>query len=199
MIARILLLPLVLLPLLASAKEPKPRTYDIIILGGGKTEAEAQAPLEALKKKVLWVKLTEGSWHYPRVEKSDDYPGLNKGLYIAVLGLCARDGDTNAKALVKAVKALSPGTYSKSIKGAYGDPCPPTGAFTPPSAEEKVHLDRIAKEPKSAAAYFTYAVALKEEGRLGEASIIVDEATKLDPKYPGALELAQTLMVLLTD
>ncbi|MCP3143105.1 tetratricopeptide repeat protein [Pyxidicoccus xibeiensis] len=199
MTARSLLLLVALVPFVASAQAPKPRTYDIIIVGGGKTEAEAQATLDALKSKVLWVRLTAGSWNYPGVKKSDDYPGLNKGLYVAVLGLCARGGDTNGKALVKAVKAHAPGTYSKSVKGQYGDPCPPIGAFNPPDAEEKALLERIAKESKSAAAHVAYGQALKEQGRLEEARIVVDEAVELDPNHQEAKDLAQLLMVLLTD
>ena len=199
MTARLLLLLVAFVPLVASAKEPKPRAYDIIIVGGGKTEAEAQAVLDRLKEKVLWVRLTAGSWNYPGVKKSDDYPGLNKGLHIAVLGLCAKAGDTSAKALVKAVKALAPGTYSKSIKGQYGDPCPPIDAFTAPDAGEKAHLDRIAKEPKSADAYVAYGQALKEQGRLEEARVVVDEAVELDPNHQEAKDLSQLLMVLLTE
>ncbi|MBZ4421341.1 tetratricopeptide repeat protein [Myxococcus sp. RHSTA-1-4] len=199
MTARLLLLLVSLAPVLASAKEPRPRTYDIIIVGGGKTETEAQAALDRLKERVLWVRLTAGRWNYPGVKKSDDYPGLNKGLHIAVLGLCAKGNGTNAKALVKAVKVLAPGTYSKSIKGQYGDPCPPIGAFTPPDAEEKKHLDRIAQEPKSADAYVAYGLALKEQGRLEEARIVVDEALELDPSHAEAKGLAEVLTVLLTD
>ncbi|MFP2926421.1 tetratricopeptide repeat protein [Pyxidicoccus sp. 3LG] len=199
MTPRLLVLLVALVPLAAPAQEPKPRTYDIIIVGGGKTEAEAQAALDRLKEKILWVRLTTGNWNFPNVEKSDDYPGLNKGLHIAVLGLCARGGDTDVKQLLKAVKAHASGAYTKSVKGKYGDPCPPSGAFIPPSAEEKALLDRIAKEPKSAEAYFAYGQALKDEGRLQEARIMVDEALRLDPNHQAAKVLGETLMVLLTD
>jgi hypothetical protein len=199
MTARLLLLLVLLVPVLASAQEPPPRTYDIIILGGGKTEAEAQAALDRLKEKVLWVRLASKGGSYPGVAQSDEYPGLKQGLYIAVLGLCAKGGDTNGKRLVNVVKRLAPGTYSKSIRGQYGDPCPPIDAFTPPSAEEKKHLDRIAKEPKSADAFYAYGLALKEGGRLEEARIMVDEALELDPNHQAAKDLAGVLMVLLTE
>lgn len=199
MTARLLLLLVALAPIVASAQALKPRAYDIIILGGGKTEAEAQAALDRLKAKVLWVRLTAKSWNYPGVKKSDDYPGLNKGLYIAVLGLCGRGAQSHSKNLLKAVKALEPGAYSKNIKGQYGDPCPPTAAFTPPVADEKKHLDRIAKEPRSADAFVAYGLYLKDAGRLEEARIVTDEAVELDPNHADAKALAQTLMVLLTD
>ncbi len=201
--ARVLLLVVTaVLPVLASAQAPKPRDYDIIILGGGKTEAEAQAVLDRLKEKVLWVRLTAGKWNFPSVDKSDDYPGLNKGLYIAVLGLCAREdksGINSNKNLVKAVKVFSPGTYSKKVRGQYGDPCPPLAAFTPPEGDEKTHLDRIAKEPRSADAFYSYGQYLKDEGRLEEARIFNNEALEIDPKHTDAQSLAETLMVLLTD
>ncbi|MFP2908487.1 hypothetical protein ACLESD_26225 [Pyxidicoccus sp. 3LFB2] len=199
MTARLLLLLVTLVPVVASAQAPKPRNYDIIILGGGKTEAEAQAVLERLKAKVLWVRMTAGSWNYPGVKKSDDYPGLNKGLYIAVLGLCGRGAKSQSTHLMKAVKALEPGAYAKNIRGQYGDPCPPIGAFTPPEAEEKKHLDRIAKEPRSADAFFAYGQYLKDGGRLEEARIYADEAVELDPNHAEAKALAEVLMVLLTD
>jgi tetratricopeptide (TPR) repeat protein len=197
MTARLLPLLCVLLPLAAPAREPKPRTYDIIIVGGGKTEAEAQAALDRLKEKVLWVRVARGG--YLGVHKSEDFPGLNKGLHIAVLGLCAGGKGTDNKALLNAVKALAPGTYSKSIKGQYGDPCPPLAAFTPPDAEEKPLLERIAKEPGSADAYVAYGAHLKDAGRLEEARVIVDHALELNPDHEEAKGLAQTLMVLLTD
>ncbi|WP_164012246.1 hypothetical protein [Pyxidicoccus trucidator] len=199
MTARLLLLLVALLPAVASAQAPKLHNYDIIIVGGGKTEAEAQAVLDRLKAKVLWVRLTTGSWDYPGVKKSDDYPGLNKGLYIAVLGLCSRGKESGSRHLLKAVKALEPGAYSKHIRGQYGNPCPPVGAFTPPDAEEKKHLDRIAKEPRSADAFYAYGLYLKEGGRLEEARIVTDEAVEIDPNHAEAKVLAQTLMVLLTD
>lgn len=192
--ARLLLL-VALLPLAVSAREPKPRTYDIFIIGGGKTEADAQAALDALKAKVVWVRVANGG--YLGVHTSDEFPGLNKGLHIAVLGLCAK-GPGN-KDLLKAVKALAPGTYTKSIKGQYGDPCPPLGAFTPPGAEEKALLERIAKESKSADAYVAYGAYLKEAARLEEARVVVDHALELDPNHAEAKDLAEILMVLLTD
>ncbi|MGE6763406.1 hypothetical protein ACQKGO_35680 [Corallococcus interemptor] len=194
---RLLLLLCVCLPLTALAGEPRPRTYDIVIVGGGKTEAEAQAALDKLKEKVLWVRLSTGG--FPGVEKSDNYPGLNKGLYIAVLGLCPKGGLTKIKDLMKAVKVHAPGAYSKTLKGQYGDPCPPEEAFTPPDAEEKPLLDRVAKEPASAEAFFAYALFLKEQGRLGEAQVMVDEALRLNPNHAEAQSLTRVLMVLMTD
>ncbi|CAM3928304.1 hypothetical protein [Corallococcus exiguus] len=197
MTSRLLLLLSVCLPFTALAKEPKPRTYDIVIVDGGKTEAEAQAALDKLKPKVLWVRLSTTG--FPGVSKSDEYPGLNKGLYIAVLGLCPKGGDTDIKKLMKAVKAHAPGAYSKSIKGQYGDPCPPDSAFLPPDAEEKPLLDRIAKEPESAEAFYAYAAYLKENGRLGESQAMVDEALRLNPNHAEARSLTEVLMVLMTD
>ncbi|MCY1033448.1 hypothetical protein OV207_18490 [Corallococcus sp. BB11-1] len=198
---RLLLLLTVCVPLLASAKEPKPRTYDIIIVGGGKTEAEAQAALDGLKAKVPWARFATPSGDLLAVKKSDDYPGLNKGLYIAVLGMCARDAEVaeDMKRFMKALKAHAPGAYSKSIKGQYGDPCPPSSAFMPPDAEEKPLLERIAKEPKSADAYFAYGMYLKNESRLDEANAMVGQALELDPQHAEAKALGHLLMVLLTD
>ncbi|RKG92798.1 hypothetical protein D7V88_04885 [Corallococcus terminator] len=186
--------------MLASAKEPKPRTYDIIIVGGGKTEEEAQAALDRLKAKVLYVRFATPSGDLLTVRKSDDYPGLNKGLYIAVLGMCARDAEVveDMKRFMKALKVHAPGAYSKTIKGQYGDPCPPSNAFMPPEAEEKAFLERIAKEPKSADAYFAYAMFLKNESRLDEANAIVTQALDLDPQHEEAKALGHLLMVLLT-
>ncbi|RKH34849.1 hypothetical protein D7X75_06550 [Corallococcus sp. CA031C] len=191
----------VCVPLLASAREPKPRTYDIIIVGGGKTEAEAQAALDRLKTQVLWVRVARPSGDFLAVKKSDDYPGLNKGLYIAVLGLCARDAEVTVdmKRFMKALKVHAPGAYSKSIKGQYGDPCPPSDAFTPPDDEEKPFLERIAKEPKSAEAFYAYALFLKNQGGLEQADAMVGHALDLDPQHAEAKALAHLLMVLLTD
>ncbi|NNB94213.1 hypothetical protein HI113_09890 [Corallococcus exiguus] len=197
MTSRLLLLLCVCLPFTALAQAPKPGPYDIVIVGGGKTEEEAQAALDKLKPKVLWVRLSTTG--FPGVEKSDNYPGLNKGLYIAVLGLCPKGGDTDIKKLMKAVKAHAPGAYSKSIKGQYGNPCPPDSAFLPPDAEEKPLLDRIAKEPNSADAFYAYAAHLKEEGRLGESQVMVDEALRLNPNHAEARSLTEVLMVLMTD
>jgi hypothetical protein len=197
MTLRLLFLIPVCLPLVAFAGEPKPRTYDIVIVGGGKSEADAQAALDKLKAQVPWVQLTKHG--YPRVAKSDDFPGLNKGLHIAVLGLCAKGGDTDIKRLMKAVKVHAPGAYAKSLKGQYGDPCPPEGAFLAPDEEEKPLRDRLAKEPKSAAAYTAYAAYLKDQARLTEAQVMVDHALELDPHHAEAKELTHLLMVLMTD
>ncbi|RYZ40022.1 MAG: hypothetical protein EOO71_17735 [Myxococcaceae bacterium] len=199
MTLRLLVCLAALVPLVASAKEPKPRSYEIIIVGGGKTEAEAQAALERLKEKVLWVRLAATSNDLPGVKKSDDYPGLNKGLHIAVLGLCVKGGDTNVKDLLKAVKPHAPGVYSKSIKGQYGDPCPPVHTFTPPSDEEKPFLERIAKEPKSPEAYVAYGRFLQGQGSLHEAGLMADEALRLDPNHEDAKNLGHTINVLLMD
>lgn len=55
-----LLLCVVCVPLLAAAREPKPRTYDIIIVGDGKTEDDAQAALDPLKAKGTWPARGDG-------------------------------------------------------------------------------------------------------------------------------------------
>ncbi|NMO19895.1 hypothetical protein HPC49_33425 [Pyxidicoccus fallax] len=198
--ARFLLLLFALIPFAGSAQEgePKPGMYEIFIVGGGKTEAEARAAIDKLKEKVLWVRLVDGSG-YVGVHASDDFPGLKKGLHIAVLGMCRAGKGADNSDLLKALKALAPGTYSKRIKGQYGDPCPPSGAFTPPDAEEKPYLDRIGKEPKSADAFYAYALYLKESSRLKEAQVMADHALELAPQHEDAKALAQMLMVLLTD
>jgi hypothetical protein len=190
--------PVVLMAALASAPAlVHAKSYEIIVLGGGKTEADAQSSLEGLRAKVPWMQYVQS--YYPRVAKSDEFPGLNNGLYIAVLGLCAKGNGTDVKKLVKAVNAVQKGAYSKAIQGDYGDPCPPDSAFAAPGYDEKQLHKRIAKEPTNPAAAYDYAVFLEKNGRLAEASVFADRTLALDPKHEAAKALAQKLMVLLTD
>ncbi|MCP3097725.1 hypothetical protein LZ198_02410 [Myxococcus sp. K15C18031901] len=165
------------------AREPESRPFDIVIVGGGKSEAEARTALDTLAARVTWVRVANRSSGVG-VRKSDDFPGLTKGQYVAVLGLCPRGGKARPAPLLKAVQGHAPGAYVKHIQGRYDDSCPPLEAFQPPGAKEKPLLDRIQREPTSAKAYVAYGEFLKDQRRFDEAAAMASHAHDLDPDDP---------------
>jgi len=68
----------------AEPASPLQRSH-LVILGGGKTPAEAEAVVKGFAKP-QWLTLATG---YPRVIESATVKGLNPGFFIAVAGACA--------------------------------------------------------------------------------------------------------------
>ncbi len=80
--------------LLGATPTPNAR---ILIIAGVKTQAAAESALAKLKVK------SEGlAPGYPRIVKSDDYPGLKKGVWVAVLSACALNNVAGTVALYEA-------------------------------------------------------------------------------------------------
>jgi hypothetical protein len=98
-----------------------------IILGGGGTEKEAAEWLAEVMRPSqrvdgALVKTFDFPEKYPRVVKSDDYPGLKPGLHVVVFGIC----ETGlAKTWAKALKVADvSGVYTRQLAGENTSTCP---------------------------------------------------------------------------
>ncbi|WP_257454185.1 hypothetical protein [Archangium lipolyticum] len=121
--ARLLCGLLMLLPpLTASAETPA----WVLIGGGGATQEDAQQWLDQKKASVGLERMFGFSSGFPKVVRSDDYPGLKPGLFIALLGICsAHDKD----ALLPLMKTVDAGIYAREVKVADGPmSCPAEAA-----------------------------------------------------------------------
>lgn len=105
----------------------EPRPVQLIIWGGGKDTAEAEAALgrwqERAKNKV-WdgtLKVAEG---YPRIVQSDTVPGLKPGFVVVVLGAC--EPAVGPKVL-ETLKAFEPAAYARDVTWAEPLACPQLG------------------------------------------------------------------------
>lgn len=180
--------------------QPAPASYDVIILGGGKSETDAVKARDAFNKKVWLLARQKTPPAWPQVMRSDDVPGLKPGLFIAVLAMCshAEHDAPERKALAAAARALEKGSYVRTVKGTHGDPCPDVGMIAKASPDEKKLRDDVDKAPtaKTLVAYGTW---LREQARLEEARLVVDEALALAPEDADAKALAEMIMVLSTD
>jgi hypothetical protein len=103
----------------------------VVIWGGGKTEAEAQAVLaewererEALGKAVA---LAPG---YPKIASSEEFPGLNPGYRVVVSAVCP---GSRLKEPMKILQAFRAGAYAKAVK-------PKSGLAACPTVPEQMNL-----------------------------------------------------------
>ncbi|MFO0600451.1 MAG: hypothetical protein U0228_34400 [Myxococcaceae bacterium] len=98
---------------------------NLLVWGGGKTPALAQASLDDWKQRSgawsSWINLASG---YPRVVKSDDVQGLNPGFHIVVLGACS---DAEVTMRLDLLKLLEPSVYQKAVTWPEAPACPQLG------------------------------------------------------------------------
>ncbi len=191
------LLCLVGLLLCAPAPAAPKKVRQLIILGGGKTEEEAKAALESAKAKSLYLELSAAAG-FPKVVKSDDYKGLKPGLYVAAAGVCHRAPKDVAE-LVTKLRALSPGAYSRELKGEVQADCPEPSAFESKSEEELKLISAIDKERKNLDALFAYAVFLKEAARFKEATAVLERMEAVKPGEKRAADLQQVIWLISED
>jgi len=96
----------------------------LLVWGGGRTSAEAEAFLEAYEARAGdWSRVLELGAGYPRIIDGAELPGLRPGYHFVALGVCeAREG----KALEKVFKALEPLSYSRRVLWDESEPlaCP---------------------------------------------------------------------------
>ncbi|HUP58217.1 MAG TPA: hypothetical protein VM598_12240 [Bdellovibrionota bacterium] len=94
--------------------------YEAIILGGGKSEEDAEKAIVDFKG-ADGAKFTPAK-DFPKIFSSDDLPGIPKDTYVAVLGFC--DRATSAKVIARAIRAIQTGAYSIAVEGRHPDACP---------------------------------------------------------------------------
>ncbi|NPD28880.1 hypothetical protein D7Y27_34065 [Corallococcus sp. AB004] len=105
----------------------EPRPAQLLIWGGGKDTAEAEASLgrwQERAKKNEWdgtLKVAEG---YPRIVQSDTVPGLKPGFVVVVLGACE---PTAAPKVMETLKAFEPAVYVRDVTWAEPLACPQLG------------------------------------------------------------------------
>jgi hypothetical protein len=107
--------------------EAEPQPAQLVIWGGGKDTAEAEASLgrwQERAKNKFWdgtLKVAEG---YPRIVKSDTVPGLKPGFMVVVLGACA---PAEGSKVLETLKAFEPGAYARDVTWAEPLACPQLG------------------------------------------------------------------------
>ncbi|RKI62541.1 hypothetical protein D7X55_21860 [Corallococcus sp. AB049A] len=107
--------------------EAEPQPAQLVIWGGGKDTAEAEASLGRWQERVrnkVWdgtLKVAEG---YPRIVKSDTVPGLKPGFMVVVLGACA---PAEGPKVLETLKAFEPGAYTRDVTWAQPLACPQLG------------------------------------------------------------------------
>jgi hypothetical protein len=113
---------MILPPLVASAETPA----WALIGGGGVTQEDAQRWIDQKKTSVGLHDIFRFSKDFPRVVKSEEYPGLKPGLFIALLAICsAHDKD----ALLPLMKTVDAGIYAREVKVPDGNmSCPAEAA-----------------------------------------------------------------------
>lgn len=178
--------------------------YDLIILGGGKTEAEAAKISEQFESKVFLLRLLGGRFGgWPQTRSSKSIPGLKPGFELSVLGFC-RHSEHDARErrqLLSLVRAAAPAAYVRRVRGAYGDSCPPASLFETPGEAERTLRRRLEASPKDPAALYTYAefLASEEQVRFSEALKVLEALLELAPGHEDGQALSHKLMVLTTD
>lgn len=178
--------------------------YDVVILGGGKTEAEAAKVAAEFSRKVFLLRVLGGSFGgWPQTVHSKDVAGLKPGFELSVLGFCRHsEHDVRSRReLLEQVRKLVPGAYTRKVRGAHGDSCPPSTLFSAPSPEEQKLRSALERDPKNPEGLYLYAdfLAGPEEVRLAEAQKVLETLLELAPKHELGLALARKLMVLITD
>lgn len=178
--------------------------YDVIILGGGKTEADAAKISKLFASKVFLLRVLGGELGgWPQTRSSKSVPGLKPGFELSVLGFC-RHSEHDARArrqLLTLVRAAIPEAYVRKVRGAYGDSCPPASLFEPPSEAELALRKRLETSPKDPGALFAYAeyLASDEQVRFSEAQKVLEVLLELAPGHEDGKALSHKLMVLTTD
>lgn len=107
----------------------------VIIFGGGVTEADGAAALASFNKLPAVVTLAQGQ---PRVVDSGTLPGLKPGFRVVTLGTCRAPGPALA-----ALKAVYPGTYVKPLTGEVPEQCPAVGTPVVAAVEPVVKAGKL--------------------------------------------------------
>ncbi len=91
-------------------------SLELLILGGGKTRADAELWLAHWRRAEAEVGVfLAPAAGYPRVLESASLPGLKPGFHIVALGACPAG---EAEPRLAALKAFFPGTYTREVRGA---------------------------------------------------------------------------------
>jgi hypothetical protein len=101
----LLLLP----PLTVSAES----TAWALIGGGGANQEDAQRWIDQKKASMGLHDMFRFSRDFPKVVKSDDYPGLKPGLFIALLAICSTH---DKEVLLPLMKTVDAGVYAREVK-----------------------------------------------------------------------------------
>lgn len=163
---------------------------EVVILGGGKTPAEAERVARQFEK--VKDSFADG---FPKQVRSDDVPGLKPGFHLLVGGFCADKAGAlrAAKALAQTVK----GVYTRTVTAAQPESCPNAAIAEDPQAAP--FLKKILADPKSVTARYEYGAHLHQRGLLDEAEAELEKALELDPQHAPSLELLRTIAVLKMD
>jgi hypothetical protein len=173
-----------------------PDAYEVLIIGGGKTRAEAEAALDKFKKDAeSFLNGNPLKDNYPKIVESASITGLNAGFFIAVLGFCSEKHDVEP--LKKALSQFMHGSYTKKVSGNYAGLCPPFPLFS--SIPEKAYLTRLKAAPKSEQYSFEYAHSLHIQGRFDDAKKQLEKILELNAGHEDAKSLLHTIAVLETD
>jgi hypothetical protein len=118
--------------IITQAEAPAAATQ-LIIWGGGKSEADGAAWLQRWADEnpftvvgwgkgdglpEEWLRLAPG---YPRVLRSDEVPGLQPGFFVVALGNCSQGEEVRPLSLVKAIYA---GAYARAVRTQLPVACP---------------------------------------------------------------------------
>lgn len=113
----------VALCLLATVSEAQTDQSFAVIWAGGKTHEEVDKALaDYTKRENEWSSFIALADGYPKVVLSQDYPGLNPGFLIVLLGICGRDPSDNPA--VRALDAFEPALYTRALTETHADACP---------------------------------------------------------------------------
>jgi hypothetical protein len=163
--------------LACSGQAPMTRNY-ALILGGGKTKADAEAVL----KKFSAPKELRPAAGYPKLQKSDEVKGLKPGFFVALLGYCDNAGDLENE--VRQMWKAQKGSYAREVDAAVPGACPKIdGPKLPPTDEEKKLLEK----------------AQGLEPDFPRAQKIYEELVTLNPGNKDAHQALERIMVLMTD
>lgn len=113
----------------AAAKDKSP-SFEVIILAGGSTPAEAEAARTASAP--VFERVVRATDGFPKVVRSDDYEGLRPGFVILVAGICAKKADAAAVRDIFNASGLV-GVYTRTVKGTLDGQCPTLNTSSSPS------------------------------------------------------------------
>jgi hypothetical protein len=110
-------------PVAAEPVEPSEQAadYAVIILGGGKSRADAEQVRERFVRdsQGAFARVPNG---FPKCLSSDTVEGLNPGFEIAVLGFCADADAEQVRDVANLV--MDGGVYTRMVRGEFRDTCP---------------------------------------------------------------------------